>query len=162
MILHSLWFPTDRVLTESVLFHAVVETYGVYFKRVLSFVLKWRSVGILEPYNALIMHFMYRIKQFCAFYYDCRVGKAQFTPSDIDPSLCTHIIYMVAKIVKLETISTEKYVLDAVEWNDFGGETLPGKSNNYKNISRDATRAIEVDYVYAFIFYQPQSVMFNH
>ena len=41
-----------------------------------------------------------------------RLGKARFLPEDIDPTLCTHIIYAFA------TINGSLLELAEAEWND--------------------------------------------
>lgn len=50
-----------------------------------------------------------------------RAGQAKFTPADIDPFLCTHIMYAFAKIVG--------HQITKIEWND---ETLFGQINALK------------------------------
>ncbi|XP_014681209.1 PREDICTED: oviduct-specific glycoprotein-like isoform X2 [Priapulus caudatus] len=63
-----------------------------------------------------------------------REGDGHFTPADIDPDLCTHVMYMVAKLNRVEDLTGEKYIIDAVEWNDYGGDTVTGRG--YSSVIR--------------------------
>ncbi|XP_061640519.1 chitinase, acidic.1 [Phyllopteryx taeniolatus] len=54
-----------------------------------------------------------------------RPGHAKFTPDNIDPFLCTHVIYTLASINSFNQIGT-------IEWND---EQQYARLNNLKNIN---------------------------
>ena len=43
-----------------------------------------------------------------------RPGEGRFVPEDLDPSLCTHIIYMQALIIEVE----DGWGIGPVEWKD--------------------------------------------
>lgn len=53
-----------------------------------------------------------------------RPNNTKFTPKDIDPFLCTHVIYAFA------AINTTNYEIRSVEWND---ETAEKKGSNNMN-----------------------------
>jgi chitinase len=50
-----------------------------------------------------------------------RPDKAKFTPANIDPTLCTHLIYAFA------AINTTSFEIKSFEWNDESTEELVGK-----------------------------------
>jgi chitinase len=49
-----------------------------------------------------------------------RPDKAKFTPANIDPHLCTHLIYAFA------AINTTNFEIKSFEWNDESTEELVG------------------------------------
>uniref|UniRef100_A0A3B1K913 Chitotriosidase-1 n=1 Tax=Astyanax mexicanus TaxID=7994 RepID=A0A3B1K913_ASTMX len=56
-----------------------------------------------------------------------RPGSGRFTPVNVDPFLCTHVVYALATIGPNQQINT-------IEWND---ETMFKDLNNLKNINPD-------------------------
>lgn len=53
-----------------------------------------------------------------------RPSSGKFTPENIDPFLCTHVIYSLATINSFNQVAP-------IEWND---ETLYSSLNNLKNV----------------------------
>ena len=57
-----------------------------------------------------------------------RPGEGRFVPEDLDPSLCTHIIYLSALIIEVE----DGWGIGTVEWKDpdmdFTPESIVGES----------------------------------
>ena len=51
-----------------------------------------------------------------------RQANAKFFPEDLDPSLCTHLIFAFAKIVEVN----DEWSLGTTEWNDIGDQWTQG------------------------------------
>ncbi|KAM8917112.1 chitinase, acidic.1 isoform 2-T2 [Spinachia spinachia] len=80
------------------------------------------ALGVL-----LVLHMALSNKLVCHMtnWAQYRPSSAKFTPDNIDPFLCTHVIYALASINSFNQIS-------AIEWND---EEQYSRLNNLKNIN---------------------------
>uniref|UniRef100_A0A7M4EZS4 GH18 domain-containing protein n=1 Tax=Crocodylus porosus TaxID=8502 RepID=A0A7M4EZS4_CROPO len=88
---------------------------------------------ILELYLYLQMGSAYKLVCYFNNWSQFRPGAAKYTPEDVDPFLCTHLIYSFAGI--------KDHKITTTEWND---ETLYSQFNALKNRNKNLVTLLAV------------------
>ena len=61
-----------------------------------------------------------------------RPNEGKFFPEDLDPSLCTHIIYAYAKVIEVEA----GWGIGPTEWNDLDMDWAEGMYTRFHNVTK--------------------------
>ena len=61
-----------------------------------------------------------------------RPDEGKFFPEDLDPSLCTHIIYAYAKVIEVEV----GWGIGPTEWNDLDMDWAEGMYTRFHNVTK--------------------------
>ena len=71
-----------------------------------------------------------------------RTNEGKFLPEDLDPSLCTHMIYAYAKVVEVDG----GWGIGPTEWNDLDMDWAVGMYTRFHNVT-DAHPGLKVSTV---------------
>ena len=61
-----------------------------------------------------------------------RPDEGKFFPEDLNPSLCTHIIYAYAKVIEVES----GWGIGPTEWNDLDMDWAEGMYTRFHNVTK--------------------------